>query len=199
MIVDIGQRELEIMVLNEVIVGRIAIRQHVIHLVVKRTVADLGAVGPALHPDGTGPLEEPRTRVDIARKRNPQVVNAELVGLVPHVIEQDDPLFPQVGGMIETAGATVHMVMVLVVTHNAVALGKCAILRVIGKAVPLPVVDMIVGHPLKRHLLELVHIALVGNVDGTAGLGAVTCRRNDACELTIEVVATARADPHAKV
>ena len=153
----------------------------------------------ALDPHRVGPLQEPGARVHIAGERDPWVVDAELISLVPYVLEQNDPLFPQVGGMIETVWSTIHMMVILIVANNALALRECVVLCVIGIAIPLPVVDAVIGHPLECELLELVDIALVCNVNRAASGRSVARLGNDVRKLAIEVIAAARANPNAEV
>ena len=153
----------------------------------------------ALNPHRVGPLQEPGARVHIAGERDPQVVDAELIGLVPYVLEQNNPLFPQVGGMIETVWSTIHMMMILIVANNTLALRECVVLCIIGIAIPLPVVDAVIGHPLECELLKLVDIALVCNVNRAASGRAVARLGNDIRKLAVEVIATARTHPNAEV
>ena len=198
-VVDVGHRELEVVILHEVIVRAVTIGEHGVHLVVDHAIGALAAVGSALHPHGVGPLQEPRRRVHVAGKGDPELVDLLLISGLPDLVEQVNPLLPQIGGMIIAVGATEHVLMVLIVTNHTVARIESAVLAAIGKTVPLPVVNAVILHPFDGHVLELGHVALVGDIDGTAGSGAISGIGDDAGQVALVVVAATRANPHTKV
>ena len=68
MVIEICQRELELMTHNKVVVARITIRQHIVHLIVERTVIYFATVADALDPYAVSPLQIPGTRIHVTRQ-----------------------------------------------------------------------------------------------------------------------------------
>ena len=173
MVVQILKRELELMILQEVIVTGVTIGEHRVHLVVQKPVVDIAAVERALDPHGVGPLQEPGGRIDVTGEGHPKVLNLLGARGVPHAVEENDPLLPQVSHMVEVVRAALHVLMGLVVLGMVFTGSERAVLAAVGKAVPLPIVDAVLLHPIDGHVAKLVHITLVGDVDGAAGAGAI--------------------------
>ena len=85
MIIDVSQRELELMVLDVAVVSSVAGIHLTVHLAVRLVLhahTGAGLVRTALEPDGVGPLEEPRRRVHIAGERNPLAIETLLITCV---------------------------------------------------------------------------------------------------------------------
>ena len=70
---------------------------------------------------------------------------------------------------------------------------------IIRESIPFPVVHAVVLLPLDRHLLEILHICAVCDIDGSASLAAFAAFGQDICQCTIEVISAARTDPYAKI
>ena len=101
--------------------------------------------------------------------------------------------------MIETVGTAIHVLMSLIIANDTFTAGKRIVLGPIRKTIPLPVVDLIILHPLNRHLLELFHIARISDINRTSGLGTIAGRSDNIRKRRIIVISTARTNPYTKV
>ena len=143
MIIQIAQRELEFVIIYEIIVAGVTISKLSVHL--RRTGARVGLIGSTLDPDTVRPLQPPGTRIHIAGQGNPQIVNMIIHLALPYCFKQVDPRFPQIGHMIHILIATGHMVVGI--AGNAVCGRPCRILITVGKSIPFPVIHAVILLP----------------------------------------------------
>ena len=87
----------------------------------------------------------------------------------------------------------------IAIANHAVAGREVVVLGPIRKAVPLPIVNVVIFHPFNSHGLEVFNIRIVGNIDRATSLGTRVRRGHDVSKLVVIVVAAARANPYAKI
>ena len=202
-VVDMGERELELVIFDEVVVVGVARVELAVHLAIGLVVVALASaslVRTALQPHGVGPLQVPGRRVDVAGQRDPEVLYIRSRFGRADANHKVDPRLPQVGDVVHLVLAADHVVSRA--GGQRVSCAPGVVLLLLGEAVELPVVHAILLLLVYKELLEFLDVGAVGNVDVSplaVRLGALAALLKNVRQLHLVVVAAAGAKPHAEV
>ena len=206
MVIDVIERELELVLFNKAVVHSVARVE--VAIVNGATVRGTSMVELALEPHGVNPLQQPRARNRVRGARNPVVGDVVLLSVGANDLVQVNPGLPHVGAVVHLVGATDHVALGLAVKHHIRVLGLAVlgtilvvvvVLGLIGKAIPLPVVNVVLILELANKLSIFLQIRAVRDVNRTARIDTQVLLVELGCDGAVRTVTTTRADPHTEV
>ncbi len=206
MVIDVVERELELMLFNKAVVHSVSRVE--VAVVNGAAVRGTSMVELALEPHGVNPLQQPRARNRVRGARNPVVGDVVLLSVGANDLVQVNPGLPHVGAVVHLVSAADHVTLGLAVKHHIRVLGLAilgtilvvvVVLSLIGKAIPLPVVNVILVLEFANKLSIFLQIRAVRNVNRAARIDTQVLLVELGGNGAVRAVATTRTNPHTEV